>query len=364
VYDIISDIGVYGDITVKESFLSSTRVDKTKGMKLHKGWFEGFMVNNTKEMTFTAHNCYCLLFNDTIRSMTDVLPYIQYAIGKSAGLVIFCDDISDITLKQIKHSMESQPLPICFVENDGSRDRKDMLLNDLAALTRAYIVSHGVEFDPENLGMADEIKVEEMFTTVMSTNIDNETVDAIVSDIKSRLAVNDAADDMFLSTVEKKFYRKRLANLTGGVAVIHVGGATEMEMRELKDRLDDAVLAVTCAIRDGVCVGGGYTYLHAEQDLSKKASNKVESVVFSCLSAVFKQLLINADLFNKHDVIKKKLLKGYGYDLRNNSFVPKHDYKVYDAAGVLLDSVTNAIAASKSVLSVRKIVFDGIIRSN
>lgn len=362
IYSIIQEIGIYGHIEVKASYQSETKVVKTKGMRLHRGWFEGFMVNDTKEMTFTAHDSYVLIFNDTIRTMKDIISYIEYAIvNQGSSLVIFCNDISDITLKQIKFFMEATPSPICFVENDGTGDRREILLNDLAALTNGYIIDHDNDFDITNLGKAATVKIDELYTSVTASDPDNELIKAIVDDIKYRIALNDSNDDLYLSPVEKKWYKKRLANLTGGVAVIHAGGSTEMEMKELKDRLDDAVLAVYSAIRDGVCIGGGYTYLHAQKALI--GSNKLENVLYNAIVEPFKQLLINADLFKEHDKIKKKILSGYGYDLRNNKFMKEEDYKVYDSAGVLIDSVNNAIAASKSLLSVKSMVFDGIIHN-
>lgn len=360
IYSIIQDIGLYGDIQVKTSSYSETKIDKSKGMKLHKGWFEGFMVNNTRDMTFEATDCFVLLMNETIRSMSDIVTYVDYSIRSGKALVVFCDDVSDITLKQLKNFMESNPVPLCFVENDGFRDNKEILLNDLAAITGGYVITTDNEFDPSNLGIANEIKVEELYTTVLGGNTDTQLVNDIIEDIKARLEVDDNEDEMYLSGRERKWYKKRLANLTGGVAVIHAGGDTEMEMKELKDRLDDAVLAVYSAIQEGVCIGGGYTFVRGSNKI--KGYNKGEQLVYDSLLVPFKQLLINADLYKDFDLIRKGLIKGKGFDLRTESLTKIDSYNVYDSAGVLKDCIRNSIAVSKSILSVKKLIYDGVVQ--
>jgi chaperonin GroEL len=356
IYSIIQEIGLFGDVEVKPSQYSETRVDKTKGMKLHKGWYEAFMVNNIKDMTFEMSDCHILLFNDVIQSVNDFLPYLNSLKGKP--LVVFCDDISDITLSQIKTMMQATKYPVCFVENDGFGDRKMILLNDLAALTSAYIITSGDEFNEENLGFAGRVRVTELYTSILDGDMDEELINSIVEEIKEKLDSNVEADDLELSNREKKFYQKRLANLTGGVAVIYAGGRTEMEMKELKDRLDDAVLAVSSAIKQGINVGGGHTYINCKSSLGDKG--RAYNLVTNALEAPFKQLLINADLIDKEDYFKSLLLKGKAIDLRTNEIhtIKKGTYKVYDPTSVLIDSVSNAVAVSKSLLSVKTMIYE------
>lgn len=363
IYNIINEIGLYGDIEVKPSQYSETKVDKTIGMKLHKGYFEPFMVNNIKESTFTAENPAVLIVEGVIRSMTDFKDYIEYLNGKP--LVIFCDDISDITLGQIKRWLDVSGYPICFVENDGFGDRKQILMNDLAALTSAMIVEPTTPFSKSNLGYAGEIQVDQLFTRVSprEDKIDRQLVDDIIEDIKYRLQNNEENDDLELSNREKRFYEKRLANLTGGVAVIHAGGRTEMEMKELKDRLDDAVLAVSSAIKMGVTIGGGYTFINCQNALLKHNNQKGYNLVLNALEIPFKQLLINADLINNYDSYKNSLLKNKAVDLRDGKIynLNKNNYTVYDPASVLIDSISNAVAVSKSLLSVKNLIYEGKI---
>lgn len=356
IYDIIQDIGLYGDIEVKTSQYLETRVDKTKGMKLHKGYYESFMVNNLKDMVFEINDCNILIFDDTIQSMQDFIHYVEYLKGKP--LVIFCNGISDITLQQIKKMMTVSNIPLCFVENDGFGERKDILLNDLAALTSGYIINCRDKFTPENLGYAGKVRITEGYTSILDGKMDVDLIESIVEDIKERLASNTESDDLEMSNREKKFYQKRLANLTGGVAVIYAGGRTEMEMKELKDRLDDAVLAVSSAIKQGINVGGGYTYINCQSSL--KAKSRGYKLVIDALEAPFKQLLINADLINKHDDYKALLLKNKAFDLRTNKVynLRNKDYKVYDPTSVLIDSISNAVTVAKSLLSVKTMIYE------
>jgi len=364
IYSIIDDIGLYGDIEVKESQYSETRVNKTKGMKLHKGWIENFMVNDTREMCFKADDCHILIIDDVIQAVTDIDQYIKHLMGKP--LVVFCEDITDITLTQIEKFMGATGNPICFVTNDGHGDRKHLLMNDLAALTSSYVIGAQDDFDPRNLGFAKQVKVDEWYTSILDGNNDEELIEDIIYDIKEILSDDDNSDETLITKVDRKFHKKRLANLTGGVAVIHVGGRTHMEMKELKDRLDDAVLAVESAIKQGVNVGGGSTYLNCQNTLNKRCKKELCfepgcQLIIDSLSEPFKQLLVNADLFDNYETYKEKLTDGFALDLRDNKLykLSNAKYRVYDPSSVLIDSLINASTVAKSLLSIKDIIFDG-----
>ena len=360
IYSIIEDIGLYGHIEVKESEHSEIKTDKTKGMKLYKGWIENFMINNKRNLTFEIDDCYILIIDDVLQAMTDISSYVEYLGGKP--LLVFCNDITDITLSQIKRWLEATGYPACFVQNDGYGERKSILMNDLAALTSAYVIGSQDKFDPDNLGFAKKVKVDELYTSVLEGDSDQELIDDIIFEVKQILQDDADNDEHNLSGVDKVFHRKRLANLTGGVAVIYAGGHTKMEMKELKDRLDDAVLAVESSIRQGVNVGGGNTFINCQNKLKTDKKGRGYSLVIDSLSSPFKQLLINADLYNNYDYYKNCLLKGKAIDLRNNKVYKLKDanYTVYDPSSVLIDSLTNASAVAKSLLSIKEVLYNGI----
>lgn len=362
IYSIVEDIGLYGNIEVKESQYSETRVDKTQGMKLHKGWIENFMVNDTREMSFKADNCHILIIDDVIQSMTDIDKYIQAVAGKP--LVVFCNEISDMTLKQIEKMNQAIGPKTCFVTNDGHGDRKMLLMNDLAALTSAYVIGAKDPFKLDNLGFASQVKVDELYTSILGGKADNEMVQQLIEEIIEILSDDENADETIITPVDRKFHKKRLANLTGGVAVIHVGGKTQMEMKELKDRFDDAVLAVESAIKQGINIGGGSTYICCQKDLNRSFKPELGrgyKLVLDALDSPFKQLLINADLFNQFEFYKNQLTKNYALDLRDNKLYKIKDakYTVYDPSSVLIDALVNASTVSKSLLSIKDILYDG-----
>lgn len=362
IYNIVQDIGLYGNIEVKESQYSETRVDKTQGMKLHKGWIENFMVNDTREMTFKADNCHILIIDDVIQSMSDIDKYIQVCAGRP--LLVFCNDITDMTLKQVEKMIQAVGPKVCFVPNDGHGDRKILLMNDLAALTSAYVIGAKDPFKPDNLGFAGQVKVDELYTSILEGKSDTDLIEQLIEEIKEILADDENSDETLITNVDRKFHKKRLANLTGGVAVIHVGGKTHMEMKELKDRFDDAVLAVESAIKQGINIGGGSTYIACQKALNgsfKPELGRGYKLVLDALDSPFKQLLINADLFNQFEFYKTQLTKNYALDLRDNKLYKIKDakYTVYDPSSVLIDALTNASTVSKSLLSIKDIIFDG-----
>lgn len=366
IYSIVEEIGLYGDIEVKESQYSETRKVQTKGMKLHKGWIENFMVNDPRELKFKVNDCHILIIDDVIQAVTDIDEYIKFLAGKP--LVVFCDDITDITLSQIQKWLSSTGSPTCFVNNDGHGDRKTILMNDLAALTSAYVISAQAPFDPDNLGFAGQVSVGEWYTSIIDGDNDNELIEQITEEIKEILDDDDNSDETMITGVDRKFHKKRLANLTGGMAVIHVGGRTQMEMKELKDRFDDAVLAVGSAIKQGVNIGGGSTYINCQKELNKSKDNKGQgyNLIVNALEAPFKQLLTNAELSSKFGYYKTQLTKGKALDLRDDKLykLSESKYTVYDPSSVLIDALTNASAVAKSLLSIKDILFDGKKLSN
>lgn len=362
IYDIVEAIGLYGDIQVKKSQYSEVRKVQTVGMKLHKGWMENFMINNTRDLTFTGNDCHILIFDDIIQSIADIDEYIKYLAGKP--ILILCDDITDITLGQIEKWMRGTGYPACFVTNDGYGERKKIIMNDLAALTSSYIINGSTPFDVDNLGFAGQVHVSETYTSIIDGERDDELVEDIIEDIKETLADDELDDEMNLTGVDRKFYKKRLANLTGGMAIIHVGAKTEMAMKELKDRLDDAVLAVGSAIKQGVNIGGGSTYINCQKDLMnsyKESKGRGYKLIIDSLDSPFRQLLINAELSNEFTNYKYQLTKGKALDLRDGKLyaIKKMDYTVYDPSSVLIDSIINASTVAKSLLSLKNIIYDG-----
>lgn len=363
IYDIICEIGVFGNIQVEKSMLPETVVETTKGMKLQKGWIYPFTCTDLVSETFTAEDCYILVLNEEIKEWGVFYEYFKLLDGKP--LLVFCDDTGDLMDKKIRTMFSTTRYPICFVENEGFGDKREIMRDDLAVITGARVTNSYEPVDLDNLGYAQKVIVTPTSTSIIGGASFEDVVEERAEEIKKILEDDKTSGNTLLSNMSKVFFQRRLANFTGGVSVIKVGGKTEIEIKELKDRIDDAVLAVECAIREGISLGGGYTYLHCKKALERelkgvKENKQAYSLVLDAIEAPFKQLLINSDLFNQFSSIKQNILRKKGFDLRTGKFVKIEDYNVFDATAVLLEAIINASTVAKSLLSVKEIVYEGI----
>lgn len=364
IYDVIKEIGVLGNIQVERSYFNETRVETTKGMKTHKGWLDASMCNNTEKETFEADNCYVLIVNEEIKDWNFIFEYVK-EVGDNP-LVVFCDDVSDQMMVRLRKHLASTKIPLCFVENDGYLERKEILLDDIAIITGGEVIQSIDGFHAEYLGFAEKILVTKTHTSIMGGDTVEELAIEEIANIKRLLESDRLSANNEMTNMEKLFYQRRLANYTGGVAIIKVGGRTEVEMRELKDRFDDAVLAVESAVRDGISLGGGYTFLNCSKKLQDsfsqvKNNKQAYQLVLTAIEAPFKQLLLNSDLYAMFNSIKETIIhEDKGFDLRTNSFVEKNKFRVYDATAVLVDALINGAAVAKSLLSVKEIIYEGI----
>lgn len=367
IYSLIQDIGIHTNIEVKESFLSETSVEKVKGMRWYRGWYEKFMINNHKKETFEATDVHILIFNGAINTVECYAKYTNYLQGRP--LVIFCKEISEMCIDVIRTQMHSLSAPLCFIEHDGYGERTEILLNDLAAVTGGFVIDVNDPYNPENLGFAKSVIAKQFSTSItfdLSENEENQNIISyLVEEIRGKLESDSLKNNTELSNNERKFHEKRLANMIGGIAVISVGGRTQIEMRELKDRFDDAVLAIQAAIKEGVFYGGGYALLNCQKHLDKtkkkfKGNIDAYELLQKSIEAPFKQLLINSDMFYFYTEYKNNIQRKKGLDLRTGKFYKLGDYKVYDSTQVLTDAVTNAVSVAKSLLSIKEMMYDGI----
>jgi len=286
--------------------------------------------------------------------MKDIMPYIEEANGEP--LLIMVNDVEPTILQTLINSKLSNPsmFNIMIVEHDGFGDRKTEIMNDISAMTGATVCNVD---SLGRIGYAEEIIVNDESTSILGGAADDELVQILVQETMYRL------NDDELDENDRKYYRRRLATLKGGVAVIHVGGVTEVEMKERKDRIDDAVEAVMSSIDRGISIGGGYTFIQASKHLSKDVINfdSVTEMLADSLVCPFIQLCVNAEL-------SKKTIQGvyddiyndttHGFDVISESMSKLDKYNVYDPTGVLIDSLTNAVAVAKSILSIERIVYN------
>jgi chaperonin GroEL len=257
----------------------------------------------------------------------------------------FVNDIEPTTLQTIINNKVANPqmFNIMFVEHDGFGDRRIEIMNDIAAMTGASV---GTAEDFGDMGFAKEVIVNEDSTSILGGTIEESIVNRLVEETQYKLTNDDLDED------QRKYYRRRLATLKGGVAVIHVGGITEVEMKEKKDRIDDAVEAVKSAIDRGISVGGGHTFISICNSLNNMENKEGEQIIINSLIQPFIQLCNNADS-NSNELLTKLILNSdMGYNVINNELIPLDEYNVYDPTGVLIDALSNAVAVAKSILSV------------
>ena len=344
IYDIMQDIGIYGSIEVKSSNNTKDIIDKVKGIKTSKGFYAPHFVTDRLKMEYRMNDVHIVLIDDTVRSFqNDILPYIEEAPGKP--ILFFVNDIEPTTLQTIINNKVANPqmFNIMFVEHDGFGDRRIEIMNDIAAMTGASV---GTAEDFGDMGFAKEVIINEDSTSILGGTIEESIVNRLVEETQYKLTNDDLDED------QRKYYRRRLATLKGGVAVIHVGGITEVEMKEKKDRIDDAVEAVKSAIDRGISVGGGHTFISICNSLNNMENKEGEQIIINSLIQPFIQLCNNADS-NSNELLTKLVLNSdMGYNVINNELIPLDEYNVYDPTGVLIDALSNAVAVAKSILSV------------
>lgn len=368
-HQVISEIGIYGDIDVSKSNLSETEVTLVKGMRLHKGFFSPWMCTNFDTMEFNSSEVSVIVFDGIIRDFNDIRPYLA-VIDESRGLqaspvLVYAEDVTSTAIERFKQWLIINKRDFVIVEHDGFGDRREQLINDVCLLTGARPIKPNTPHTEalSKIGLAGSVSVTKDYCSIITpgelSELNSQLLSEEISKIKSMLNNKDLQDS------DRKYYSKRLANLTGGIAVIEVGGNTSVEMEEKYDRIEDAVLAVKASSKLGVSIGGGYTWVKLGNHLIKKYSKNPIGVVFAqSFFEVLKQLLINAGELHKYNkVIDSITNDNKAYDLKTSKFYDLNNYPVYDATSVLIDAIVNSLAVSKSILSIDKCIYDNIIHN-
>lgn len=380
--EVTEKIGLYGDIEVNSNAtISSIKVETVKGIRTNKGYFSVVFCNDKAQSVFEYDDVNILQYDGVLRNTETIMPFIEIAIRNQNALLVLVSDIAPVCLSQLEKAVQNRPMPIMFVEHDGIGDSRIEIMNDIVALTSASVVDESLDirqllngYNSENpgthveqfsyleslLGYCKHVKVTNSSCSLIDGDVDVKILNSQIEYVKNILATSD------ISGYQRKFNRKRLGYLSGGMAIINVGAQTALEMTELKDRVDDAVLAVKSAVRSGICIGGGFTWTKIFNALQRKPDYRKDvyyKIIVDSLTSVLKQLLTNAEIPHEYNNITNKMKKDYAYDLITNSYLKTPDYHIYDAASVLVDAITNAVAVSKSIISVNAAIFDGYVKS-
>ena len=356
-------VGKEGVITVEEAKGTDTYVDVVEGMQFDRGYLSPYFVTDPDKMIADLENPYILLYDKKISNLQDLLPILEPVAQSGRPLLIIAEDVDGQALATLVVNKLRGGLKVCAVKAPGFGDRRKSMLEDIAILTGGQVISEDLGIKLENvtikdLGSCKSIKVDKDNTTIVDGS-------GKKADIESRCASIKKQIDESTSDYDKEKLQERLAKLAGGVAVIKVGGATEVEVKERKDRVDDALNATKAAVQEGVVTGGGCALLYALDALDTikvKGDDQKAGVelIRKALQAPIRQIINNAGV--DASVVVGKLLEGkkgnYGYDAQNEEYVDMIAKGIIDPTKVVRTALQDAASISGLLITTEAMIAD------
>ncbi|MFT4243823.1 MAG: chaperonin GroEL [Candidatus Woesearchaeota archaeon] len=358
--EAMEKVGNDGVITVEEASAMETSVDVKSGMEFNQGYLSPYMVTDSQTKEVNFENPYILITDYSISSLKDILPALQVAGEDSRPLLIICDDLQGEALGGVVINLMRGTIKLAAVKTPGFGDEKKELLKDIAALTGARAIikdekSELKELKVEDLGTAHKVKVTKDNTTIVEGK--GKELDKRVDLIKGQL-------ENARTQTEKKSLLKRLASLTGGVAVLKIGASTQTEMKDKKHRVDDALNATRAAVEEGIIVGGGCALLRASGCINESEFIRDEQlgakIVKEALSYPFKLILENGGLDSsiiKYNALSKNDFN-YGYNAKTDTYEDLIKSGVIDPLKVTRLGLQNAASISSLVLTTQALIVD------
>lgn len=364
--EALTKVGKDGVVTVEEGKGLDMSIDYKEGMEFDKGYASSYLVTNTDRMEAEIENPYILITDKKISNLQEMLPFLENLIKVSKNLVIIADDIDGEALAVLVVNKLKGTFNTLAVKAPGFGDRRKEMLEDIAILTGGTVISEdtGRKFDAvtlEDCGRADKVWSDKEATRIIGGKGDPEKLKARVSQIK-------AAIEKTTSDFDREKLQERLAKLSGGVAVINVGAATEIEMKDKKERVNDAVAATKAALEEGIVAGGGVTLLRARkvlEDLKKSLTVDDEKtgvdILWKSLAEPLKGIVSNAGVdagwvLNKIEEETKKV--NFGYNVMTGEFGDMVEFGVIDPAKVTRSAVENAASVAAMILTTEALVTD------
>ena len=351
-----------GVITIEEAKSRDTTIGVVEGMQFDRGYLSPYFMTDTEKMECNMDNPYILIYDKKITNLKDMLPILEAAVQTGRPLLIIAEDVESEALTTLVVNRLRSQLKICAVKAPGFGDRRKDLLEDIATLTGAIVISEekGIKLEQatlEMLGTCGRITVSKENTTIVDGNGDKELIAARVGQIKSQIATTK-------SDYDKEKLQERLAKLAGGVAVLYVGAASEVEMKEKKDRVDDALCATRAAIEEGIVPGGGVAYIRSIDCLEgMEAANADEktgiNIIKRAIEEPFRQIVANAG--KEGAVIVQKVREGkadYGYNARADVYENLFAAGVVDPAKVTRVALENAASIAGMFLTTECVIVE------
>jgi chaperonin GroEL len=360
--DAMRKVSKDGVITIEESKTRDTSIGVVEGMQFDRGYLSGYFVTDTDKMECVMENPYILIYDKKISNLKEFLPILQPAAESGRPLLVIAEDVDSEALTTLVVNRLRGGLKICAVKAPGFGDRRKAMLEDIAVLTGGVVISEekGLKLDQatlEMLGTAKKVTVSKDNTTIVDGAGEKQNIADRVAQIKNEIANT-------TSSYDKEKLQERLAKLSGGVAVLYVGANSEVEMKEKKDRVDDALCATRAAIEEGVVVGGGTTYIRAQEQLKDvKGDNNDEqtgiNIVCRAIEEPLRQIVANAG--GEGAVVVNNVREGkgdYGYNARTDKYEDLRAVGVIDPAKVARVALENAASIAGMFLTTECLIVD------
>ena len=346
-------VGKEGVITVEEAKGTETYVEVVEGMQFDRGYLSPYFVTDSEKMIVDLENPYILIVDKKINSMKDLLPVLEPAAQSGKPLLIIAEDIEGEALATLVVNKLRGSLKIAAVKAPGFGDRRKAMLEDLAILTGGTVISEERGITLENttldmLGTAENVTLDKDNTTIVNGGGEKENITNRVNQIKAQV-------ESTTSDYDKEKLQERLAKLSGGIGVLYVGAASEVEMKEKKDRVDDALHATRAAVEEGIVAGGGVAFIRALKALSKlKGDNADEqtgiNIIAKAIESPMRTIVENAG--GEGSVVINKVLEGnLGYDAKTNTYVDMIKAGIIDPKKVTRIALENAASVAGMILT-------------
>ncbi len=362
--EAMEKVSADGVITVEESKTAETYSEVVEGMQFDRGYITPYMVTDTEKMEAVIDDAYILITDRKISNVQDILPLLEQILQAGRKLVIIAEDVEGEALSTLIVNKLRGTFTCVAVKAPGFGDRRKEMLRDIATLTGGEVISEelGLELKEttvEMLGRARQVKIQKENTIIVDGSGNSEDIKARVAQIRSQI-------ENTTSDFDREKLQERLAKLSGGVAVIKVGAATEVEMKEKKMRIEDALSATKAAVEEGIVAGGGVALINASERLNKLLEEKEGDektgvkIVEKAVQEPIRQIALNAGL--EGSIIIDKIMAagkiGYGYDFANEEYVDMMSAGIVDPTKVTRSALENAASIAAMVLTTESLVTD------
>ena len=361
VADAMEKVSQDGVITIEESKTMKTELDLVEGMQFDRGYISAYMATDMEKMVAELDDPYILITDKKISNIQEILPLLEQIVQSGAKLLIIAEDIEGEALTTLIVNKLRGTFSVVGVKAPGYGDRRKAMLEDIAILTGGTVVSEEVGIELKDatmdmLGRAKSVKVEKENTVIVDGAGDKAAIKARVGQIKSQI-------EETTSDFDREKLQERLAKLSGGVAVIRVGAATETEMKEAKLRLEDALAATRAAVEEGIIAGGGSAYIHASKEVAKMAASLEgdektgANIILKALEAPLRRIAENAGLEGSVIIDKVRSEEpGFGFNALTEEYVNMVDNGILDPAKVTRSALQNATSVASTLLTTESVV--------